>query len=131
MIFVDTSAFIALVDGGDRFGGQALEWWGKNRGEELATSNLVVIETLGWVRNKRGKVAALRVLKSISGARDINVVRITERDESEADKWFKKLDGRGVSMVDCTTIAVMKRLKINRIFAFDEDFEKVGFEILP
>ena len=46
-------------------------------------------------------------------------------------KLFKKLNGRGISMVDCTSFTVMKRLKIKKVFAFDEDFKKAGFLVLP
>jgi len=131
VIFVDTSAFIALVDQGDKFNKLAIEWWKKNQGVELVTSNLVIIETLGWIRNKRGKAAALKLEAGITEVEGMSVIRVTEGDEREGREWFKKLDGRGVSMIDCTTIAVMKRQKINTIFAFDEDFEKAGFEVVP
>lgn len=130
MIFVDTSFLIALVVKEDNFHREAVKCWQKMKTSEVVVINAVVWETLSWVRYKIGKKEAVRVMGLLYGE-EIVIVKVSEEDEIEAGKIFAKTDGRGLSMIDCLSMAVMKRWKTNKILAFDEDFEKGGFEIIP
>jgi predicted nucleic acid-binding protein len=129
IIFVDTSWLIALNVETDKFYPPASSWWRKNKGVELATTNAIVWETLGWMKHKVGleKMKGL-VERLMTG--EMRIERITLFDEKAALKYFKELPGRGVSMIDCLSMAVMKRLKIKKVLTFDADFEKAGFEII-
>ncbi len=131
MIFVDTSAFIALTFSPDSFHLKAVAWWKENKQEIFITSDVVVIETLGWVRYKAGKKTAVEVGERFYSKSELEVVKIIQEDEKNAWNYFKKLHGDGISMVDCTSFAIMKRLKIKKVFAFDNDFQKAGFSVLP
>src|SRR3989344_7178534 len=128
MTFVDSSAWIALTKSDDTNHVKAVKWWKEQEMEKLVTSNLIVMETLGWVRNKKGKKTAIELGKRLLDQRELKLVRVLQNDEPVAWKYFQDLNGRGVSMVDCTSIAVMKRLGIKTIFTFDGDFEQAGFE---
>lgn len=131
MIFVDTSAFIALIEKRDKFHKNANVWWSKHIGVELFTSNLVAIETLGWIRYNCGKKIAVEVGKNLLSGVGIRIERVSIRDEQEAWELFQKLDGRGISMIDCTSFIVMKRLRIKEVFTFDQDFKNLGFKVYP
>ncbi|HJZ06256.1 hypothetical protein A2634_02295 [Candidatus Amesbacteria bacterium RIFCSPHIGHO2_01_FULL_48_32] len=128
MIFVDSSAWIALSKPDDINFHKATNWLKSIREDELVTSNMVVIETLGWIRYKQGKKLALDVAKRLF---EVKAERVTLADEFGARNLFKKLDGRGVSMIDCTSMAVMKRRGWRKIFTFDGDFGQAGFEVVP
>lgn len=131
MIFVDTSAILALTFPKDSFHSKANIWQKENKKESFVTSNLVVIETLNWSRYKGGKKIAIEIGEGLYSRNGINIVKVTPEDERNAWNFFKKLDGKGISMVDCTSFAIMNRLKIKKAFAFDRDFKKAGFSILP
>ena len=131
MIFVDTNAWVALVDDKDKFHPHASSWFHNNSEQSFITSNLVILETLGWLRYNRGKKLAVESGKRLLLSPDIKVERVSQTDETGAWKLFQKLGGRGVSMVDCTSFVVMKRLKVKEVFTFDQDFQKLGFKIYP
>jgi len=131
MIFVDTSAFIALTFSKDSFHSKGVSWWEDNKKESFVTTNIVAIETLGWIRYKCGKRIAIEAGERFYSGQDLNIIKVSPDDEKEAWKSFKKLNGDGISMVDCASFVVMKRLKIKKVFTFDKDFEKVGFTLLP
>lgn len=38
---------------------------------------------------------------------------------------------RSLSLVDCVSFEVMRRLAISTAFAFDRDFARVGFQTIP
>lgn len=130
MIFVDTSAFIALIRKDDIFHQKANKWWQDNIGIPVFSSNLIFIETMGWIRYKYGKKAAVESGKNFFGG-DITLERVSLIDEQYAWDLFQKIDGRGISMIDCTTVAIMKRLRIKEIFTFDADFQLFDLILLP
>ncbi len=131
MTFVDTSAFIALTISKDTFHDSALEWWRGNGHFGVTTSNFVISETLGWVRYAAGKKIAVEIGRLLLESADITVLSVTSADEIEAWNLFKKIEGKGLSFVDCTSFVLMKRKKIKQAFAFDRDFVKAGFQIVP
>ncbi|OGY17702.1 MAG: hypothetical protein A2784_00835 [Candidatus Chisholmbacteria bacterium RIFCSPHIGHO2_01_FULL_48_12] len=132
MIFVDSSGFVSLVSHGDEFYKDAVMWWRLNEKKvNLLISNLVVMETLGWVRHHLGKKRAVELGDYILSGEGVGIERVTRSDETKAWDLFVKVDGRGVSMVDCTSVILMKRLGVERIFSFDQDFSDLGFQVVP
>lgn len=133
-IFIDTSAFIALFIRDDEFHKRAIKYWQKTkeRDQEFLTSNFVLDELYTFLRARKGKKTAIDFANYLAENTDIvEVKRIFLQDEKRAWQYFKKLLGRGVSFTDCTSFALMKRLLIKKAFAFDEDFEKAGFKVIP
>lgn len=130
MIFIDTNALLSLVVL-DEFHDRALQWWQENREVDLVTSNLVVMETLGWVRHKVGRQKAIDIGKRLYESGELKLERMTMVDEGEAWRLFQKVFGRGYSMIDCVSIVMMKRLKIKKVFTFDRDFAKAGLTVVP
>lgn len=133
-IFVDTSAFKALFDFSDEFHPKAAKFLAKIKNEKLQmiTSNFILDETYTLIRVRMGKKPAIQFRQDlISSISILNVLRITIGDEKSAWDYFAKLPGRGVSFTDCTSFALMKRLEMKEAFAFDEDFAKAGFKVLP
>lgn len=131
MIFVDTSAIIALTIVQDDFHQKSVEWKILHQDETFTTSNLVVMETVSWIRHKYGKSLAERTSKYLISGEGLQIERVTMDDEQEAWKLFYCLDGRGFSMIDTTSFTLMRRLKVNEAFTFDEDFKKLNFTVYP
>lgn len=125
---VDTSAFIALFYEKDVFHDKAIDWWKKNIGKNLVTTNMVIMETISWIRYKSGIDEAVEVGSLLYASADLRRIRIGQKDEEVGFKLFKKCQSRGVSMVDATCFSVMKRMGIDKYFGFDDDFTKQGFE---
>lgn len=133
-LFIDTSAFKSIFDFYDEFHSRALEFLKEAEGEEkiLVTSNFVLDETYTLIRANLGKAASVRFRQDvIASLESLDIVRVTLKDEAEAWKFFEKLPGRGVSYTDCTSFALMKRLRLSEAFTFDIDFRKAGFKVLP
>lgn len=130
-VFVDTSAFKALLDKKDDFHQSVVGIWEriKKSGNELATTNYILDESFTLIRLRCGleKANDLREMVGNSGDR-LKVVRVTVADEAGAWKWFVN-DWSGLSFTDCVSFAVMKRLGIRRVASFDKHFEKAGFSL--
>ncbi len=44
---------------------------------------------------------------------------------------FKTYEDKKLSFTDCTSFAIMMIRCIEKVFSFDDDFERVGFKLLP
>ncbi len=124
-ILVDTSAYYALKDKDDAFHPHALQFV-KTNTNPMATTNLILIETLNLIKQRLGYQHAVEIGKKMFDPKIINVIKITDEDIFEAWRIFQKYDDKGFSFTDCTTFAVMERLKIHSVFAFDEHFRQYG-----
>jgi uncharacterized protein len=131
MIFVDTSAWVALTDKRDEFHRKAHIWFQDHTSNRYITSNLVVIETLGWIRYRCGKKIAIEAGQRLLAGSELQIERVTVDDEYQTWLLFQKIDGRGVSMIDTTSFTLMRRLKVKEAFTFDEDFKQQGFTSYP
>ncbi len=133
-IFVDTSGFKAVFDKDDDFHSPAIKFWRTAQLEKihLITSNFILDETYTLLRSHMGKDAALSFRQDIfESIQQLKIIRIIPQDEAQAWKYFEKLPGRGVSFTDCTSFSIMKRLKLETAFTFDNDFATAGFTISP
>ena len=130
MIFVDTSAFVALRNPADPHHKKALEIALELDRQEadLTTSNYVLAETYTVISQKVSKEKSIAFKEDFDPR--IRVIRIDEALEESAWSIFKVIKSKNVSYIDCTSFAVMKNYNISQAFAFDEDFEKAGFELL-
>lgn len=131
MIFVDTSAFYALLDGDDAEHSRELKLWeGEPPGEGgLVTTNYVVLESMALLQSRLG-MPAVRVFHDAI----LPLVRVEWIDEvvhAQAVSAFIATDRRGLSLVDLSSFETMRRLEIRSAFTFDRHFRKFGFQILP
>ncbi len=131
MIFVDTSAFYALLDGDDAEHSRALKLWeGEPPGEGgLVTTNYVVLESMALLQSRLG-MPAVRAFRDVI----LPLVRIEWIDEvvhAQAVSAFIATDRRGLSLVDLSSFETMRRLGIRSAFTFDRHFRQYGFQILP
>jgi predicted nucleic acid-binding protein len=128
-VFVDTSAFIALLDPRDDCHVQAVhvEQSLSGRAARLITTNFVLDETYTGLRGKIQHSAILRFRDLVRQSRRLSVIRITEALEDQAWKIFARYGDKDFSFTDCTSFAVMQQLGITTAFAFDEHFEQFGF----
>ncbi len=61
----------------------------------------------------------------------VTVVDIERSHRAAARRLFAKYAEHDLSLVDCTSFAVMHELAIREAMTFDGDFAKVGFQRLP
>ena len=133
-IFIDTSAFKAVFDESDDFHQKAQNFWQKALSEQIhfTTTNFILDETYTLFRSHLGKEKALIFRDKLAASpKSIKIINIQQKDETEAWEYFEKLPGRGVSFTDCTSFAIMKRLKLEVAFTFDRDFLTAGFKVVP
>ena len=123
MIFIDASFLIGLINSKDQWHSQAHEIEPKIRNNDKIISNIILTETLNSISYLGGKIANM-MYETILDEFKIEFLNNLEI-YNDARVEFLKYDGT-IGFSDCTTIVLMKKLGINEIVSFDNDFDKVN-----
>lgn len=129
-LLVDTSALYAVLDRDDANHPTAREIWMRllSGSDRLKTTNYIVVETSALVQHRLGMPAMRTFLDEVIPA--IEVEWITPSDHQAAVAALLAADRRRLSLVDCSSFTVMRRLGLHHAFAFDRHFAEQGFEMI-
>lgn len=118
-VFVDTSAFYAAADSGDASHERAAELL--RAGDELVTSDHVLVESWLLMRARGGRAAAERFWAAIrEGLAAVDPVLPDDLDA--AWRIGETFPDQDFSIIDRTSFAVMERLGLDAVASFDDDF---------
>lgn len=130
-IFIDTSAWYALLDKTDSFHASATGSY-RSIAHPLVTTNYVADEIITLAKNRLGYKIAVEIGRNLWNEEVATLINVTSSDEKKAWEIFVRHQDKGFSFTDCTSFAVMERLGIIEVFAFDEHFRQYNdFIILP
>ena len=129
-IFVNSGAWYALVDSDDADHRAAAAFLAANT-IPLITSNFVFSETVTLIRYRIGHEAAHSFGQKLKESSFVRVVAVTPGDEERAWDIFTKSRDQDFSFVDCTSFAVIERMKLSAAFAFDRYFAVMKFAVVP
>ena len=126
MILLDTSAIYAMADSADANHERALELAGRASAERetLVVHNYVVVEAAALLQRRLGLEVTTRFLQDAGRFR---MHWVTEDDHASAVELHSGAGRRRLSLVDCVSFIVMRRLGIVSALAFDADFQMEGF----
>ncbi len=130
-IFIDTSAFLAVLDKDDSNHAKAAPFWEQvvSRGDLLLCHNYILVETSALVLRRLG-TEAVRVFEQ-DIVPILRLVWVTEDIHFAAVSALLAASRRSLSLVDCTSFEVMRRTGVRTAFAFDRHFAAAGCELRP
>ena len=135
MIFVDSGAWIALLNQKDQYHDDAVVIYSglKQQKARLLTTDYVIDETATWLKYRANHQVAVQFLDLIESVEKTGVLTIAEIDKTlfqEAKKLFRQYDSVQLSFTDCTSFAVCQKHKISETYAFDDHFAMMGITVL-
>ena len=129
-LFVDTSAWFAFFYRADpehaATSDVLLQWEGR-----LLTTDYIFDELVTLLRYRLSHSAALTAGRALRKGDMSRLVVVEPADLDEAWKRFAREQDKRYSFTDCTSFAVMNRLKLPIAAALDADFKQAGFEVMP
>lgn len=135
-IFVDTSAWMALLDGGDCHHQRALSYFDLVKHESLLISSNYVFDELytlslmnvGYAQSMK----IHKILSNLQAGGSLSVVWVDENLGRKAWSVFEKYNvDKAWSFTDCVSFCVMKETDIKEVFTFDHHFTQMGFDQRP
>ena len=131
-VFVDSSAYLALLDIDDEHHREAIATI-----QELAqacyrqfTTNVLLIESHALILSVLGRGRAARFLTDMEESNTV-VIRARAADEERAKQILFQYTDKEFSFADAISFAVMERFAMHLAFSFDRDFAQYGFTVLP
>jgi uncharacterized protein len=131
MIFVDTSAFLAIFSVSDQNHLRAELCLREMREERqtLVTNNYVILESIALLQKRFG----LDKVRGFQG-KLLPLIQIEWIDKNQHEAAIQAVfqeNRSGLSLVDCTAFQTMRRLGIETAFTFDGHFREEGFKVIP
>ena len=130
-VFVDTSAFYALLDADDaNHGPSALTWREMMASDEnVVTTNYVLVETLALLQSMLGPRAVREFQEDIVPV--LHVEFVTPELHRLGIAALLAASRRGLSLVDWVSFEVMRESGMKSAFTFDGHFREYGFIAVP
>lgn len=130
-MFVDTSAYLALLDEEDEHHAQAIEIVNQLAEQRYRqfTTNVLLIEAHALILSALGISQAAQFLRDMEESNTV-VIRVRATDEERAKQILFQYDDKDFSFADAISFAVMERLRIPYAFTFDHHFAQYGLTVL-
>ncbi|MEW6227059.1 MAG: PIN domain-containing protein [Bacillota bacterium] len=129
-VYVDTSAFLAVLDADDTNHERAKAAWKEllvNR-IPLICSSYVLVETWALVQSRLGMQALRSFYEDVFPL--LKVEWVDQVFHQRGAAALITANRRNLSLVDCVSFEIMRHLGMRRVFAFDTHFREQGFECL-
>jgi predicted nucleic acid-binding protein len=131
IIFIDTSAFLAILNKDDTNHPAAKNLWNDLLYSEnvIISNNYVLVESFALIQRRLG-IEAVRVFhEDILPL--INIEWINAETHKSGVSAMLTASKRNLSLVDCVSFEIMRALGIKKVFAFDPHFAEQGYRCIP
>jgi len=129
--YIDSSAFIAVIDASDRYHPSAASVWREliDHNEQLVISSYTLFETIALIHRRLGTETVRRFLEDM-----LPVVEVAWVDVSDHTAVVPAMLARpgksGPSIVDCMSFHVIGQRGIRDVFTYDKHFAEQGFNVI-
>jgi uncharacterized protein len=134
MIFIDTSAWIALLNQGDKYHERARRFQRElSRGTHgrMVTTDYVLDEAVTYLRLHGSAEKVREFRRVLIESESVQVVWNSPDRFWEAWQRLEDRPDKQWSLTDCLSFITMESLGIGTAFSFDSDFVQAGFELVP
>lgn len=130
-VFVDTSAFYAVLDRDDANHEAAKRVWIELLRETatLVTTSYVLVETVAVLQHRLGVAAVRSFHEDVVPLLD--VVWVTEEQHRAGVEAVLAASRKKLSVVDCVSFQSMRHEGLRTAFCFDAHFREQGFALKP
>lgn len=131
-VFVDTSAFVAVLDPNDKNHAAAAETWEQllDSEVEFVTSGYTLVETLAVLDRKFGIQAVDAFVRDTKDVfTDVYWTGHTEHYLA-VGCMLARTTREGPSLVDCLSMLLMQTYHIGDVFVYDKHFEGKGYNLV-
>lgn len=129
--FIDTSAFLAILDADDENHSKARKKWEEliDKDDTLVCSSYVLIETFALIQHRLGMEAVRSFQEDVVPI--LTMEWVHESVHEAGVTGMLAANRRELSLVDCVSFDMMRRLGVKMALVFDKHFKEQGFHCLP
>lgn len=129
-VFIDTSAWYALFVSTDPKHSEALAIYERLKSNltQLISTDWILLETSALIHRRVSSQAAHETSMAVLNNPQVFLFWIDDEVGRKAVERFQAAPA-GISLVDAGSFALINKLNIRRVFAFDVDFVSQGYHL--
>ena len=129
-VFIDTSAFIALILKGESFHEKLVNQYKvyKKSRAQLITSDYILDELYTrcvYRAGSHGAKLATNLIKEAVTSNELTVLEVGSSIFQKAEPIFLKFSDNKISFTDATSFVLYKDFALDEVFTLDDDFKKM------
>jgi predicted nucleic acid-binding protein len=129
-VFLDSGIFIAFLNRRDHWHEQAKALFGHAK-SRWYSSYLVVAESYSWFLHRHGEEAARAFRTLIDDLAHLRILEATADHHTQVARMLDRLRGAKLTYVDASSLCLIEKHKIQRVWSTDHHLALTGAEILP
>jgi predicted nucleic acid-binding protein len=128
-VFVDTAAWIALINVDDDFHEQAKQVKAQLKRDKyyLVTSDFVLLEVADGFASPDVRSQTISFINRLNNLQGLLIISISQTLFNEGWKLYSQRLDKGWSLTDCISFVIMQQQEITIAFTSDKHFEQAGF----
>lgn len=130
-LLADTSALLALVLRDDRWHAAAAALVRTNPRARFVFTELILAETATRLRAVGGAARSVAIVGELLESRRYELILLDLELLKGALAQMQRFADKRLSLTDCASFEVIRRLGLDGAFTFDRDFRDCGFRMLP
>ncbi len=123
---VDSGALLAMIDAGDEHHTAAATFARANATATFYLPDTVFVETMVLSKARLGVKPAVELGNRIMESPHFLIIYLTAEDRCTTWDIFSRYTDKDWSYVDCSILAVARRLQTSEVFAFDHHFDQMA-----
>jgi predicted nucleic acid-binding protein len=129
-VFLDSGILIAFLNARDQWHDQAATLFALGKAR-WSTSFLVVSEAYSWFLHRHGEEAARSLRGFLDNLDGIRIFNVDMNHHRETLQMLDRLRGAKLTYVDASSLSLMERHKIRKVWGTDHHLGLTGAEVLP
>jgi hypothetical protein len=128
-VFMDTSAWIALINDSDALHKQAIEIIEQlyRQNCSLITTEFIILEVANELRNPTYRNRVVKYINDLKNKSNIRIIPANTEFLQTGWSLYSTREDKEWSLTDCISFVVMQENSITEAFTSDHHFEQAGF----
>lgn len=128
-VFIDTAAWLALLNQSDSFHQQAkeIEQSLKANKRRWVTTDFILIEIADALCQISQRSQTAKLIKNLKNLKSIIVIELDQELLQQGLELYESRLDKNWGLTDCISFVVMQRREITEAFTCDQHFEQAGF----
>ena len=130
-LLADSSALLALYLADDRHHRAAVDFLQATPRARFVLSEMILGEVATRLAARAGARRGVEVARALLASRRYEVLFVDRELLNDATAFMEKHSDKRLSLTDCASMALMRRIGLEAAFTFDRDFRDCGFGMVP
>ncbi len=130
-LLADSSALLALYLADDRHHQAAIDFLRATPRARFVLNEMILGEVTTRLAARAGALRGVEVARALLASQRYEVLFVDRELLNDATAVMAKFSDKRLSLTDCASMALMRRIGLEAAFTFDRNFRDCGFGMVP